>query len=179
MENGDDDYDFRDDISTLSQQEPDDEGIISLGRPDEPMSRVVLSLKEYNREVSQILTGTATGFPPMERSDRVDAFVLANLCGRFCIDNLNEGFGRENMIEGNLRVSLDALHDVPQANANRVTITRDCDSLIGRTFDLPYDKSIAVYPLPRFEDVLKKTNHMIIKIRSQVSRQAWHSPLYH
>lgn len=160
------DGDFRDDISTLDDQEREPDPTL---RPDEPMARVRMSLADYNKAVAGTLDGSAAGFPEMAQSERIDAFVLANLCGRLCVDNVDQEIGEGGVLEGNLRVFLDALHDVPQANPYRVTVTRDCDSVIGRTFDLPFTKPLAIYPLPRFADTLKKTNHMTIKISSRVS----------
>lgn len=43
---------------------------------------------------------------------------------------------------------------------NEVTVTRDYDSIIGISQDLPYMSALAVFPLAPFKETLKKNNHM-------------------
>lgn len=42
----------------------------------------------------------------------------------------------------------------------RYNITRDYDSLIGASWDLPYSKPLALFPVPPFRDTLRKSNHL-------------------
>lgn len=71
------------------------------------------------------------------------------------------------------------LNDVPRhatLNASqdllapgRYQITRDYDSLIGATKDLPYNTQLALCPVPPYRDVLYKPNHIKALAYIQVS----------
>lgn len=51
----------------------------------------------------------------------------------------------------------------------RYQITRDYDSLIGATKDLPYNTHLALSPVPPYRDVLSKPNHIKALAYIQVS----------
>lgn len=69
---------------------------------------------------------------------------------------------------GSRRVRLNPLLDAEQAASPSLRATRDFDSLIGITDNLPFRRSIAVYPIPNFRDSLQKSNHLSRSIKYQV-----------
>lgn len=58
-----------------------------------------------------------------------------------------------------------ALQDMP------IVITRDFDSLIGITEDLPFLEPISIFPVPNFHDCMNKSNHLKRYIRQPVSHK--------
>lgn len=66
------------------------------------------------------------------------------------------------------RVRLIPSMHTPAVDTLRLRATRDFDSLIGITTSLPFRRAIAIYPLPNFQDTLRKSNHLVKQIRYQV-----------
>lgn len=64
------------------------------------------------------------------------------------------------------RVRLDPLAGA-DLNTDRLIAVRDYDSLIGITDDLPFRRSIALYPVPNFQDTLSRPNHLTRLVRYQ------------
>lgn len=160
--------DYSDNISTISEQS-DPGNTPPLQRPDERMARLRCSLEEFNDILNCIIDGTAPDQPDMTHNERIDAFVIAALCGRLCNDTLTQTWKDDGVLEGNVRVYIDALHNIPAAVPHRLTLTRDCDSLIGRSFELPFRTFLSVFPIPRSDRTLRRANHVRLTIQSQVS----------
>ena len=71
---------------------------------------------------------------------------------------------------GNPRlVKLNPLLDSPSISTLQTTATRDFDSLIGITNDLPFLCPLAIYPIPTFRDTLTKSNRLTKRIHYQAS----------
>lgn len=71
-------------------------------------------------------------------------FVLA---GRTCTDN-----------DVPRHITVNALDNLPKVE--QFTVTRDYDSMIGVSHDLPYTSHLALSPVPPFRSTLKTPNHM-------------------
>lgn len=56
-----------------------------------------------------------------------------------------------------------SLH-APDVNELPLTLTRDFDSLVGITNDLPFQVSFSIYPVPRFRDTMSADNHFTRRI---------------
>ena len=77
------------------------------------------------------------------------------------------------------RVRLVPSLQTPAVDTLPLRATRDFDSLIGITTDLPFSQSIAVYPIPNFKDSLSKSNHLCKQIHNQVlSNFLFYLPTY-
>jgi hypothetical protein len=73
-------------------------------------------------------------------------YINAALCGRVILD-------RPHRVVLNARQDLDSPHDP--------SFTRDFDSAIGITCNLPFTAPLNIYPVPSFKDTLKKRNHVL------------------
>lgn len=76
-------------------------------------------------------------------------FINAALCGRTTVDNMDH------------RIILNARQDLEPPASPR--FTRDFDSAIGITHDLPFTASLNIFPVPSFKETLKKGNHVKAK----------------
>ena len=124
--------------------------------PDEPLPVLNLSLKEFNEKAYQLLNYSF--------SNRVDPmhhkFVNFVLAGRY----------QEHHSPDEHRVYIDIHKNTAStADLEGLQITRDYDSVIGITDNLPFRLSIAIYPLPNFALSLKKSNHLMRTISTPVS----------
>jgi hypothetical protein len=73
-------------------------------------------------------------------------YINAALCGRVVLDEPH-------------RIVLNARQDLE--SPDDPTFTRDFDSAIGITRNLPFTAALNVYPVPSFKDTLKKRNHVM------------------
>jgi len=62
--------------------------------------------------------------------------------------------------ETHQRVSVNARMDATVPEVYEVILTRDYDSAIGITRNLPFTVPLAVFPVPPFGETLKKDNHL-------------------
>ena len=123
--------------------------------PDEDLPKLTLSLKEFNDIAYRLLDHSL--------SNAVDpkhhTFVNFVLSGRYTDpeDNLQK------------RINIDVLKDVtPTRDIEDFKITRDYDSIIGISNNLPFTIPIAIYPIPPFDQSLTKSNHLYKSIRAPV-----------
>ena len=118
--------------------------------PDEQLPTAVYSLQEFNQIAQELYSANEL--------DRLD-FVNFVLGGRR---------KTENRVE---RVHIDVFQNhISLAGRDDITITRDYDSLIGITSNLPFCLPIAIYPAANFRDSLKTSNHIKKSIQLPVSR---------
>lgn len=141
--------------------------------PDEPMREVEISLRHFNQLTTAIIQDEDNLYLPEYHNDseRIDSYILANLCGRVAREKEDARELTEREMEtGNRRLILKPELGIPHVeHRGDCTITRDCDSVIGHCEDLPFAVPLALFPLARFEDTLKKTNHHKIPIYVEVS----------
>ena len=90
-------------------------------------------------------------------------------------DSLVEGFvelmlaGRRLTLNGPRRINIDVHKDcIDPATLDDITITRDFDSIIGVTTNLPFSNAISVYPVPNFRDCVNKPVHITKEIQLPV-----------
>jgi hypothetical protein len=74
-------------------------------------------------------------------------FINAALCGRVVLD------------QDAHRVVLNARQDLQHPHSP--SYTRDFDSAIGITRNLPFTAALNIFPVPSFKDTLKKRNHVL------------------
>jgi hypothetical protein len=90
--------------------------------------------------------------------------------GKPIIDFLNLALaGRWKRGNQHYRVTINPFQDC-YANAalgNDISITRDFDSLIGITTNLPLTCTLAMYPVPNFQDSLRRSNHLLKSVQYQ------------
>ena len=116
--------------------------------PDEQLPSVTYSIQEFNARAKAILTGGA----------RIPEFVNFALAGRVV-----DGVGQK-------RVTIDVFKDCEQLQGrDDVTTTRDYDSVIGVTRNLPFCGPFSIYPAPNFRDCLTRSNHLKKRIQLPVS----------
>jgi hypothetical protein len=70
--------------------------------------------------------------------------------------------------ENAVRVRLVPEMDTPAFDSVPMVLTRDFDSLLGVTYDLPFLRPLSIFPVPNFRDTLKKDNHLYHKVRLPV-----------
>ena len=115
--------------------------------PDDALPQATLSLAEFNGHARRILNSNSR-----HRVEDFMAFVLA---------------GRIDTPEGTARVELDPFSDANDDGHNW-SFTRDFDSLLGTSTDLPFRVPISIYPIPSFRDTLSKGVHFRGPIRLDV-----------
>lgn len=116
--------------------------------PDEQLPALTYSIQEFNARARGTLTGGA----------RIPEFVNFALAGR----------ARDE--DGEKRVNIDVFKDCEQLHVrNDVTITRDYDSVIGITHNLPFCGPFSIYPAPNFRDCLVRSNHLRKRIQLPAS----------
>jgi hypothetical protein len=74
-------------------------------------------------------------------------YINAALCGRVMLD------------EEAHRVVLNARQDL--RHPENPSFTRDFDSAIGITRNLPFTTALNIFPVPSFKDTLKRRNHVL------------------
>ena len=115
--------------------------------PHETLPTEQLNLSQFTKAMQEASSN------PMD-------FINVALCGRTMVEHGNEKVPHRVLV--NARLGLD--HPAsPQ-------ITRDFDSAIGITRNLPFTAAFNVYPIASFRDTLKKPNHVRGPIYRQVSR---------
>ncbi|KZT00450.1 uncharacterized protein LAESUDRAFT_718121 [Laetiporus sulphureus 93-53] len=117
--------------------------------PDEDLQPLYLDLLEFNAIAKRLLQSG--------REDAIYDFVHFVLAGRVKRD------GEECRVFLNPRLSalIPELAEMGEvAMEDTCQLTRDYDSVIGISRTLPYDRPLAVYPLPPFKDALTSDNHM-------------------
>ena len=119
---------------------------MALPYPNEPLPSHQLSLRDVNR-----LAQDAFG---REEPHDIDHFLRVVLAGR---DTIN---GELSYITLNARQGLPSLQD-----AGDIIQTRDIDSAVGVTNNIPFERAtaFAVYPVPNFAHTLKIDNHLRAK----------------
>ena len=114
-----------------------------LDYPDKALNALQLSLTEF--------VAVARALFPDPNQDP-SAFVRFMLAGRL------------ETPHGPLRVSINAKQDALPPSIGDYQLFRDIDSVIGVTQDLPFRRSLAIFPLPSFRDTLTQDNHVTYKI---------------
>jgi hypothetical protein len=112
--------------------------------PDEPLPEVQLSLQSFTSRAQRIL-----------QCEGVHKFLHFVLAGR--LDEQGDTH----------RVFVNARQSVSAPQEFEYDITRDIDSAIGITRDLPFTTSLAVFPMASFSDTLKKDNHVCGPVKQQ------------
>lgn len=111
----------------------------TMRRPDEDLPHKQVSLAEFLQIADGLL---------YEQKD-VYKFIRFVLAGRYI------GEGPMSRVFVNAKQGLHT--GLPDGAVN---VTRDYDSILGISKDLPYMSALAVYPLSPFKETLKKNNHM-------------------
>lgn len=111
----------------------------TMRQPDEDLPHKQVSLQEFLQIADNLL---------YEKQD-VYKFVRFVLAGRYI------GEGPMSRVFVNAKQGLHT--GLPDGAVN---VTRDYDSILGISNDLPYMSALAVFPLPPFKETLKKNNHM-------------------
>ena len=122
--------------------------------PHEKLPTETWSLSTFNAKAREML-----------QQSTVTDFVNLTLAGRWKDNTHGDDSGDEENSEegddGERRISIDPFTDCYSHNGlENVVITRDFDSLIGITNNLPLMCTLAVYPVPNFRDRLMKSNHL-------------------
>lgn len=110
-----------------------------LLHPDEPLPSTQVSLEQFLDILKQELD-----------DQNIKKFLKGAMAGRHFAN------GDER------RIFVNPLQDKPEITHNppNYTVTRDYDSAIGVTRDLPFSRPLAIFPLTPFKETLKKTNHV-------------------
>jgi hypothetical protein len=61
-------------------------------------------------------------------------------------------------------ITVNALQEAHSPDINECNMTRDYDSIIGVSHDLPFLVPLSIYPVPPFQDILRKDNHIKVTI---------------
>ncbi len=110
--------------------------------PYEDLPQITLSINQF--------TETAQTLASSEDGSKFVPFVLA---GRLLDD--------EDIFEDvEKRVFVNPIVDAECPPGRELKFSRDYDSVIGVSSDLPYLSPLAVFPVPPFKDTLKRTNHV-------------------
>lgn len=119
--------------------------------PDQQLPIISRSLQEFNCEAKAILYGPGDAF------SRRSAFV------RYCLA------GIATQDDEDVRIKIDPMRDCVTSADHPFTVTRDFDSLIGITRNLPFTQPVAFYPVPPFCETMVDSNHMTVPITPIVS----------
>lgn len=161
-----DDFDFVD-PPDLNLYDPED----APRDPWEQLPTVRMDLNEYLGYIGTLIDKNHprlyNDVAPTER-ERKNLFVQALITGKIVTERPDKHAVQADLTYGNTRVILTPSQGFPLANPATTTCTRDIDSLIGRHHDLPFTTSLEFFPVPSFRDTLKSSNHVNIKIRSNV-----------
>lgn len=120
-----------------------------LTYPDESHPIRTKSLRGFNNQARKFLQ------PPAQ----IDNFLNFVLAGRDVDSNGNS----KRYIAIAPAAATDTIDTLPR------TITRDFDSMIGTSRDLPYLRPLGIYPLPNFSDTVNKSTHLTVSITITVS----------
>lgn len=115
--------------------------------PDEELPSVTLSLREFNATACQLL----------DQADDQLPFVRFVLAGRMATH------------AGEMRVNIDPTKNLTPMTDVPTIVSRDYDSIIGVSDNLPYCTPLSFYPFPNFKQSLSKTNHLTHPVRQAVS----------
>ena len=110
--------------------------------PDEPLPHVQCSIADIIRHAVALL-----------RDGETQLFCQLMLSGRLV---LGDDFQH--------RVYVNARQGTQPTFGRDCTFTRDIDSVIGVTRDLPYRAPLAVFPMAPFKETLKRNNHVTAEI---------------
>ena len=123
-----------------------------LPYPDEPLPVRAFGFVQFNGLCNELLNRQS----PDRDNDTTD-FVRFALAGRYILfDELRRAYVHPTL-------TLPPVLDVP------LTLTRDFDSLIGISNDLPFSVPISIFPVPRFRDTLTSDNHLTWRMVDPVS----------
>ena len=131
---------FRSAYALLTECWPLPSGI--LQHPDEAQDSLQLSLTQFVA-VAQALSPSES--EPHQDPSAFVRFVLAE---------------RLEMNQKAVRVSINAKQGSRPPPVGQYQLFRDIDSVIGMTPDLPFQRPLAIFPLPSFRDTLMKDNHL-------------------
>lgn len=85
--------------------------------------------------------------------------------------------GRHHDGQTERRVTIDVEKDTDDFESiPNLTVSRDYDSMIGISHNLPYNVAMPIFPLPNFRDSLQRTNHLTKKIHRTVSSSLRRAP---
>lgn len=112
--------------------------------PDEELEQDTYTLCEFNDKVQALLEE----FEHHKNPSDLVRFILA---GR---DMQPDGSGRRACIDIHMDPST-------KVSPEEIETSRDYDSFIGCSRNLPFRKAISVYPVPSFRDTLTSDNHMV------------------
>lgn len=128
--------------------------------PDEIFPAFTLSLHEFNEKAYNLLVA--------EHDDPLKPeFVNLVLAGRCFAPSQDEEAGQEEEIEH--RVHINVRQGLASAEDKEFNVTRDYDSIIGITENLPFRVPLAIYPIPNFKESLSGSIHITKMITSPVS----------
>lgn len=126
-----------------------------LPYPDEDLPERQMSLAQFNQRALRYL----------EQAEYIGhaAFVQFVLAGRY-----------EHHQESR-RAILDPELDAVPLVQEELTLTRDFDSLIGISTNLPFTTSFNIFPVPPFRDTMIADNHLLYSFRRPVR---WYSSFH-
>lgn len=120
--------------------------------PHNELPNIELSIQKF--------TAIAQQFATTDDGSKFLPFVLA---GRMLDDEDIDENGDDVL----KRVFVNAVVDAECPLEDMLSLTRDYDSVIGISNDLPYTDALSIFPVPPFKETLKRDNH----IKRQISRQ--------
>ena len=127
--------------------------------PDEhaPHAPVDVDLRTFNCLAQYIIetTGDEQWASPFHRESTFVRFCLAGIT----FDGLD---GAEASL------TVDPTRPRTRCEDSPFTVTRNFDSLIGLTRNLPFNTALPFFPLPPFKETLKRSNHLKAPIRPRV-----------
>ena len=121
---------------------------MGLDYPDEDLCSLQLSLAQFVTLAQALLPSE---LDPCQDPSVFIRFVLA---GR--LETPNTG--------SPLRVFINAKQGAFPIPVDKYQLHRDVDSVIGITQDLPFRRSLAIFPMPCFRDTLRKDNHVTYQV---------------
>lgn len=121
-----------------------DDTLIELPFPDEPLTFTTYSLTQFVKQAEDL----------KDNGNRFVDFVLAGRCGD--PGNLEGPDCRRIFVNP----VLDGVRFTREVQREHMVVTRDYDSFIGRTKDLPFTQTFTITPIAPFSDTLKLSNHV-------------------
>lgn len=119
-----------------------------MSHPDEDLPSIQVSLKQFV-SLSQALYLPASG-----QNQDLERFIRFVLAGH--IQNQSDGKEKGQLA----RIFVNAQQGALAPPIHRYQLKRDIDSVIGVTYDLPFKRSMAIFPLACFRDTLTQDNHL-------------------
>jgi hypothetical protein len=123
--------------------------------PNEELDQRVISLLDYVTTAFDLHSAAAEDGAPREYMEDFLRFALA---GRYKEDGESDP----------QRIILNPFLNLHPPRAGHYNISRDIDSAIGYTSDLPFSVPFAVFIIARFEDTLTDQNHLFADVEYEV-----------